>query len=506
MKKVLGILLAALLVATTACGAQENEVHTGNPDSGQGAAQSDLPSGGEPLSTEPTESPIPPAEPVSEFYDKMVTIPKEYKIEDYSNRYFIATKSDGRLYGLLDPEGKTVIDFTYDELQFDFDGAEACPFVYATYDGTYGVVDLNGKVLIEPEYKSLSLFPESDTFFAEKKSSSPQIYYLSKEGKLIYSTESFDPLKSLSAYKDAYVSSYEENCIRCVVLDQTDQVYVVLLDLQGKEIVKIKTPYHKIKSDNGSMLISTEKLKLEQGTFIEVTKHPSTVANPNDKKETIVLDYSGNIHPELIVSYDSWQPLEGLDHTGYIIATEGRRLVPYFFNTKTQSIIPGNPDIEYISFGTFKEGQAFVVTCDHSDGLIYLAIINDKAEIIKEITSLDRRFGGEIPIIIKDKAFYFSNDTWKMISLDKLEPNQERYYGIQKLKEGEHWWLLENVDGENALVSPNGEIVVDFGKVTRDSFLGKPVLEHVFSDEACCFIIEGETENEVYVVKNPAKT
>lgn len=96
----------------------------------------------------------------------------------------------------------------------------------------------------------------------------------------------------------------------------------------------------------------------------------------------------------------------------------------------------------------------------------------------------------------------------KAMTLGKLQApykNYERYYGIQKLEEGEHWWLLENVDGENALLTPNGEIVVDFGNVTKDSFLGKPVLEYVISNEVCCFIIEGETENEVYVVKNQAK-
>lgn len=498
MKKALGILLASLLVATTACGAQEHEVQTGNPDSGQGTAQSNSSSGNESLSTEPTEPPVPPAEPVSEFYDKMVTIPKEYKIEDYSNGYFIATKSDGRLYGLLDPEGKTVIDFTYDELRFDFDGAKARPFVYAEYDGKYGVVDLNGKVLIKPAYKSLSIFSENDMFFAKKEYSDSQVYYLSKEGELI---SSIDPLENLTSYKDAYASSHEDDSILCVALDQADQVYVVLIDLQGKEIAKVKIPDN-IEVDIEHHLMSASKLELEQGSFIEVSIHSGTIGNAADSKKTIVLDYSGNVYPELSVTMFSSQILEGLDHIVYAAVADNGVLVPKFVNTKTRNILPGSSDFEYMSFGTFKDKQAFAVTRNHNDGLFYLTIINDKAEIIKEITSLDRRFGGEIPIIIKDKAFYFSNDTWKMISLDKLEPNQERYYGIQKLKEGKHWWLLENADGENALVSSNGEIVVDFGNITKDSFLEEPVLEYIISDEACCFIIEGETENEAYIVNS----
>ncbi|WP_050696856.1 WG repeat-containing protein [Anaeromassilibacillus senegalensis] len=485
MKKVLGILLAALLVATTACGAQEIEVQTGNPDSGQGTAQSDLSSGGEPSSTEPMGSPIPPAEPVSEFYDKMVTIPKEYHIEDYSNGYFIVTKSDGRLYGLLDPEGKTVIDFTYDELKFDRAGAETCPFVHATYDGKSSVVDLNGKVLIEPEYNSLIYDLDRGTFSGIKSDEISTIYFISKEGKII---NTVDPTEALSVYKDAYVSSSGKNFFCCVVLDSADQVYIVLLDLQGKEFAKVKAPYNQIRNEStGFQLINASVLNLQGETYLKIESYLKKVdeqENTGLQTKTgihTILDLSGNSHPELVEQIKSQKPFPKTD-----------------------------PSITYRQFSDFKDGKALVTFFKEdtdTDPTMYLAVINEKGEIIEEIASFDLIFisPSEQPQFIGNKALYYSNDTWKIASTEAPYKNSERYYGIQKLEEGEHWWLLENVDGENALLTPNGEIVVDFGNVTKDSFLGKPVLEYVISNEVCCFIIEGETENEVYVVKNQAK-
>lgn len=509
MKRALGILLSVLLVATTACGVQENEVQTSSTNSGQETAQSDSSSiSSEAFPAEPAEAPVTSEEPASEFYDKVVTIPKEYTVEAYSNGYFIATKSDGRLYGLLDSQGKTVIDFTYDELTFDRNGAEKCPFVYADYDGKSGVVDLSGKVLINLEYERLDRFFDKNVISAEKQTPGAGVDFLTKKGEII---GTFDPANTLPNSQICRLSSHTDDSFCCVSLEPSGEVDAVLFDWEGKELARVKTPYQAITVEGkGTIidLISAQKLDLEQGPFIKVENKSPTLGLPGNSQESLVLDFAGNSHPELTLNLFSTS--SDLAESGQIaFATVGLDgvLVNRFINPKTQEILPMDPSIEYQNYGKFQDGKAFATIQNKDDGLFHLVLINEKAEPIKELFSFDPTWvsGSEHPKFIGDKALCFSNDTWKMISLDESYKNDMRYYRINKLGINEDWWLLENADGENALLSPNGEIVVDFGNITNDSFLGKPVLEHVISDEACCFIIEGETENEVYVVKNQAK-
>lgn len=45
----------------------------------------------------------------------------DYKVEDYCNGYFIVSKMDGRLFGVINSKGKEVIPLKYDEVSFIID-------------------------------------------------------------------------------------------------------------------------------------------------------------------------------------------------------------------------------------------------------------------------------------------------------------------------------------------------------------------------------------------------
>lgn len=69
-------------------------------------------------------------------------------------------------YGLLNPEGKLILDYKYDFIQYDSNMLELyfpSPYVAITLNNLEGVADTTGKILVPPKYSSVSSF--ADSFF-----------------------------------------------------------------------------------------------------------------------------------------------------------------------------------------------------------------------------------------------------------------------------------------------------------------------------------------------------
>lgn len=88
-------------------------------------------------------------------YTGKIVIPVEFvKIRDYQNGFFVASKV-GRngdiMYGLIDKNGETVIDFEYSDIVGPSEG-----FITYKIGNLYGIMDLSGRIVLEPEYELLS--------------------------------------------------------------------------------------------------------------------------------------------------------------------------------------------------------------------------------------------------------------------------------------------------------------------------------------------------------------
>ena len=100
----------------------------------------------------------------------------EYEIEDYCENAIIVSKSNGKLFGLVNNKGDEVFPLEYDKLYFVNKenyvyGFDDDIYVCALSEGTYSVFDIYGKVLFEtdnPVYSTyLSSKNESRPFFQE---------------------------------------------------------------------------------------------------------------------------------------------------------------------------------------------------------------------------------------------------------------------------------------------------------------------------------------------------
>jgi len=78
-----------------------------------------------------------------------------YKLVNYQDGLICARKevNGSLLYGIIDTEGKTVIDFKFEELKVPSDGMIA----FKKY-GKWGFIDYTGKVVIEPTYDEAYAF------------------------------------------------------------------------------------------------------------------------------------------------------------------------------------------------------------------------------------------------------------------------------------------------------------------------------------------------------------
>lgn len=89
-------------------------------------------------------------EAVKKTAEDYLYLTTDYKVEDYCNGYFIVSKMDGRLFGVINSKGKEVIPLKYDEVSFynrqevEQQGADTLLFQVSYQDEDY-LLDTEGK-------------------------------------------------------------------------------------------------------------------------------------------------------------------------------------------------------------------------------------------------------------------------------------------------------------------------------------------------------------------------
>lgn len=77
----------------------------------------------------------------------------EYTVEGYSHGYFIVTKMNGKLYGVLDAEGNEVLPLKYDQIGFYnsdeiIDGSMEDMLFKTKYENVYSIRDCNDEISV----------------------------------------------------------------------------------------------------------------------------------------------------------------------------------------------------------------------------------------------------------------------------------------------------------------------------------------------------------------------
>lgn len=158
----------------------------------------------------------------------------EYQVEDYYNGYFVVSKLQQKLWGVIDDKGNEVIPLKYSSLEIYNrdeieDGREEELIFEAIYDKDMYLLDVNGK-----EYDSydLSIKP----YLGENKSE--RKYYRREDTGIVFLDSSKKELNSIEAKKGSLEAYYQltDNYFLIIENRGVRWYYIYLYDLKGNVV------------------------------------------------------------------------------------------------------------------------------------------------------------------------------------------------------------------------------------------------------------------------------
>ena len=194
----------------------------------------------------------------------------DYKVEDYCNGYFIVSKMDGRLFGVINSKGKEVIPLKYDEVSFynrqevEQQGADTLLFQVGYQDEEY-LLDTNGKeynsvIEIKPllgdadddiKYYSRPL----DTSYVDKEYNNGDIEYAMGNGKIIFYDKGKNEVGSFSAGEEEIIKFYYQ-LTKDYYLIYTDDSHIYINNKDNSTIWDCFGSNLKVGEINNQILIS----------------------------------------------------------------------------------------------------------------------------------------------------------------------------------------------------------------------------------------------------------
>lgn len=350
---------------------------------------------------------------------KYITFSTNYEIIECYMGYFIATTNDGRLYGVLDSKGNTVIDFIYDSLTFGSNETNRREnVIYASTEDGKGIIDFKGNIIIPMEYDEIQQYEKfCDYTFASK---SNNIYLLSKNHEsTIIDITAPGGLRGFRALGNNY--------------------FVVVTGVVDRVIYNLKA--EKIHSfENKPVLYDrvSEKYVCFSEFYLENNKEYSI---------TTIFDNDYNLCCKIneiylrgdLISYVS-------EETGIIELENGEKaLIEYATGNITKDFDPN--------------------------------IINDKT------------------ISVKSKS-----DTYRVYDSNGNDLFNERFYNAKEFNN--EYVLLENLDGQEALINMYGEVMYDFGTISENTIFEYVKEEEFFNKDMYCAIVNNGNNYTVYAYIN----
>lgn len=257
----------------------------------------------------------------------------DYKVEDYCNGYFIVSKMDRRLFGVINSKGKEVIPLKYDEVSFYNrqevlqQGVDTLLFHVAYQDEEY-LLDTNGEeynsvIEIKPllgdaddniKYYSRPL----DMYYVDKEYTNGDIEYAMGNGKIIFYDKGKNEIGSFSAGEEDSIKEYYQ-LTKDYYLIYTNDDYIYINNKDNSTIWEEHKTDLKVEKINNQILISYGIIGNWNTTYIFGTDGTMTETNGfytdytgihkgNEEGKIYTLGKNDNI---ILKRYDDTWLLEG---------------------------------------------------------------------------------------------------------------------------------------------------------------------------------------------------
>ncbi len=380
-----------------------------------------------------------------------------YKIEDAKDGYFIVSKLDGSLYGLLDSSGNEVIPLEYDDITFP-ESREAHAVVVKA-EGKMGLYDYEGNEILPLEYEDISDSGlESQYYLVEQGGVQSIIHLDGREYKKLTG-------KYSSLVGDAFL------------VDGIDPAYTEVYNFNEEILFS-----GEIESANASYAYELESVP----DYIGICRFNSSMD---------LMDSNGNI----VLSYPYANSDNGYGMMGDINSNQLVTIDYYPNGIKNMY----HPKLLNISQNIVSEKYYNEIT--NSGDVIFAVSVSDgvngyNVDVYNLNGTLEKTlaFDGEtVSTETSNSLISVKNgETYRLYDKEGNDLTNERYLDASPINS---FWVLQNLDGEYGLMDDNGDMRIPFGEMGNESYGGKEWDETYEFDDTFCIVTEDSNGCNVWM-------
>lgn len=401
-----------------------------------------------------------------------------YSIEAEANGYFIAKDAAGK-YGLLDEEGNDVSEdgtFQYDEMEFLEDSMQY-PFVKVKKNDAYGILDYEGKEVIEVSYDSIDAFSNDNTVAAAYNGADTELF--DTDGKSMDTKLSGEyTVISDNVFLSQDQDKKEQDKKEQIVSSGGTQ----LLDLKEEQMIDENGDACAVKVGE---YYAVQKYLLDEpkniGEYLKADQYVAICKDKNIEYEVEPKGEWGDEDDKVRIT-GSLQLIRALSDTSILLKMD------YDDENKDFYVIYDMDEKEFSSkyktVGEFTDGKAFAEEYNEDndkedENKIFIIDTkgekDEKTDTVKlpdgyeaETTILEESTETALLKLKKDKE-----ETYKLYGLDGKEL-EGTWKGVYFL--GNNYTRVKNNDGDYGIINAKGEEIVACGKFNEDLMKEKNIL------------------------------
>lgn len=386
----------------------------------------------------------------------------EYTIENAKDGYFIVSKLDGALYGLLDSYGNEVIPLEYDSIVFpESKEAEA---VIVEVEGNKGILDYDGNEVLAVEYEEVINSGINSTRYLVQKDGAQSIVdlegttfkdltgqYTSLVGNsfLVQGKEPITDLYSLDE-KEIFSGDYTE----------ADGSYAYELDYVNDYI---------------GICHFTQSMNLLGADGENILSYP--YANNDGGEGYGMMSDQGS---DNLISIQYFP--DGLSATAshYKLINIEKKSI----SESSYTQIAGN------------EECIFALSADYETGSNTIDIYDKEGQIIQTL-----EFEAESVEVHLDNPLITvrNGETYRIYDKEGKEISEERYLSVEPFSD---CLMLQNLDGEYGLMGSSGDMLIEFGNMEEESYNGLKWKDTYSFDDTFCIVTESSSGSNVWLFSN----
>lgn len=381
----------------------------------------------------------------------------EYTVEDAKDGYFVVSKLDGDLFGMLDSYGNEILPLEYDHIIFP--NSKESQAVIVEKEGKFGILDYSGKVILPIEYNSIDDPEVNGT-----------LYLVEKEG--VQSIVKLDG----AIYKEL-AGKYDDllaDCFLVKLRSETMEAYgldeQVLLTAKNEPGGAYFYDWDTVNGylgicDIGSSTMDIMDLEGKVTMTFPFAQEGQTYGMISDigLGNLVRIEYSSNGDP--------------LNNCHYKLINIAQGSV----TDKDYNQITGNEEAVFALYINHDTDTSIVDIYD-LEGKIMKSVEFDSNSVITEVGN---------PLI---KVEY--GNTCRLYDSAGEDVSGERYLNAEPVH---NFWIVQNLEGEYGLMDPEGQMRINFGEIGDESYQGKEWEDTYVFEDTFCIVTESNNECNVWL-------